>query len=53
MDELHWQSVGELARTIAAKQVSPVEVVQAHLARIEALDGKLRAFIMVMRESAL
>lgn len=43
----------ELARMIAAKKVSPVEVVQAHLDRIAALDGTLKAYITVMGESAL
>jgi aspartyl-tRNA(Asn)/glutamyl-tRNA(Gln) amidotransferase subunit A len=52
MAELVWASMGELARLIATKAVSPVEVVQAHLDRVEALDGKLRAFITVMAESA-
>ena len=43
----------ELARMIAAKKVSPVEVIQAHLDRIAALDGKLKSYITVMGESAL
>jgi aspartyl-tRNA(Asn)/glutamyl-tRNA(Gln) amidotransferase subunit A len=51
--ELFWTSAVDLARMIATKEVSPVEVVGAHLARIEALDGKLRAFIAVMAEQAL
>jgi aspartyl-tRNA(Asn)/glutamyl-tRNA(Gln) amidotransferase subunit A len=43
----------ELARMIATKKVSPVEVVQAHLDRISALDGKLKSYITVMGDSAL
>jgi aspartyl-tRNA(Asn)/glutamyl-tRNA(Gln) amidotransferase subunit A len=43
----------DLARMIASKKVSPVEVVQAHLDRIAALDGKLKSFITVMADSAL
>ena len=38
---------------IATKQVSPVEVVRAHLDRIAAVDQKLRAFITVCADSAL
>ena len=38
---------------IAAKQVSPVEVVRAHLERITALDGSLGAFITVTADAAL
>jgi aspartyl-tRNA(Asn)/glutamyl-tRNA(Gln) amidotransferase subunit A len=53
MDDLVWKSLGEQARLIAAKQVSPVELVTAHLDRIEALDSKLRAFITVTRDGAL
>ena len=53
MTDLVFTPLAGLARMIAAKQVSPMEVVSAHLARIDALDGKLRAFITVMRESAV
>jgi aspartyl-tRNA(Asn)/glutamyl-tRNA(Gln) amidotransferase subunit A len=53
VSELHWTPIGELAGLIARKKVSPVEVIEAHLGRIEALDRKLRAFLLVMRESAL
>jgi aspartyl-tRNA(Asn)/glutamyl-tRNA(Gln) amidotransferase subunit A len=53
MNDLVWRPMGELARLIREKTVSPVEVVQAHLDRIAALDGKLRAFITVLAEPAL
>jgi aspartyl-tRNA(Asn)/glutamyl-tRNA(Gln) amidotransferase subunit A len=52
MAELVWASMGELARLVATKAVSPVEVVQAHLDRISALDGRLRSYITVMGDSA-
>src|SRR5262244_236283 len=45
--------MADLGRMIATKQVSPVEVVQAHLDRIAALDPKLRAFITVCPDAAL
>ena len=51
--ELTWASAVDLARRMAAKQVSPVEVVQAHLDRIGRLDGALRAFITVTADAAL
>jgi aspartyl-tRNA(Asn)/glutamyl-tRNA(Gln) amidotransferase subunit A len=51
--DLAWTPMTELARLIATRVVSPVEVVQAHLDRIAALDGKLKAFITVMGESAM
>lgn len=43
----------ELARLIATKTVSPVEVVRAHLDRIAALDGNLHAYITVGADAAL
>ena len=43
----------ELARRLAAREVSPVEVVQAHLDRIAALDGRFRSYLTVMAEPAL
>lgn len=53
MSEMVWKPITELARLIAGKQISPVEVVRACLDRIEALDGKLKAFITVTGEAAL
>jgi aspartyl-tRNA(Asn)/glutamyl-tRNA(Gln) amidotransferase subunit A len=52
MTDLVWASMGELARLVASKAVSPVEIVQTHLDRIAALDGTLKAYITVMGESA-
>jgi aspartyl-tRNA(Asn)/glutamyl-tRNA(Gln) amidotransferase subunit A len=51
--DLHWASVAELARLIATKEVSPVEVVRAHLDRIAALDAGLRCFITLTADTAL
>ncbi len=53
MSELHWRSLAELGRMIATKQVSPVDVVRAHLDRVSALDGKLKSFITVCGDAAL
>jgi len=46
-------TVATLARAIAARKISPVEATQEHLARIERLDGRIRAFITVDAEGAL
>jgi aspartyl-tRNA(Asn)/glutamyl-tRNA(Gln) amidotransferase subunit A len=46
-------SAAETARAIRTKQVSPVEVVQAYLARIARLDTTLHAYITVLQEAAL
>jgi aspartyl-tRNA(Asn)/glutamyl-tRNA(Gln) amidotransferase subunit A len=53
VSELCWTSMTELARMIATRKVSPVEIVQAHLDRIAALDGKIKSYITVLGDSAL
>ncbi|MGH7353704.1 MAG: amidase [Candidatus Rokuibacteriota bacterium] len=53
MSELCWLPMTELARRIATKAVSPVEVVRLHLDRIAAHDPELRAFITVTADRAL
>ncbi len=53
MTGLHWRSMAELGGMIASKEVSPVEVVRAHLDRVAALDGTLKAFITVCGDQAL
>ena len=52
-DEVLWRSALELAAAIRAKQVSPVEVVEAILARVEALNPRLNAFCLVANDIAL
>ena len=39
------------AALVRDKQLSPVELVSAYLDRIDRLDGRLRAYITVCRES--
>ncbi len=51
--DLAFAPVADLARMIARKEVSPVEVVRVHLERIAALDATLRAYITVCDEAAL
>jgi len=53
MNDLHWLGVMDLAGAIAAKKLSPVEVVSAHLARIGALDDRLRSYLAVFADTAL
>ena len=53
MTDLAWMSIAELAGRIRARQVSPVEAMQACLERIERLNGGLRAFISIYPEQAL
>lgn len=51
--EICWLSAGQLARLIQKKEISPVEVVEAHLARIEYLEPTLNSFITVLAEEAM
>jgi len=52
-DDLAFSSVVELAGLVRARRVSPVELAQVYLARIERLDAKLGAYITVLREAAV
>ena len=49
----HWLSAAQIAGAFAAKTLSPVELLTALLARIEALDPKLNAFIRLDADSAM
>jgi aspartyl-tRNA(Asn)/glutamyl-tRNA(Gln) amidotransferase subunit A len=51
-DALCWTSASELAGLIRRKAVSPVEVVDVVLARIDRLDPTLNAFVTVTAEAA-
>ena len=67
-DELHYLTVTELSRLIAAKELSPVELTRAYLARADAIDrvpfrlpadpsvntdGQLASIMTLAREEAL
>ena len=52
-DELCFTSATELARRVRSKELSPVEIMQAVLARIEALNPRLNAFCTLTGERAL
>lgn len=53
MADLIKLTAAEIAAKIAAGEVTAVEVTEAHLARIEAVDEKVHAFLHVDREGAL
>jgi aspartyl-tRNA(Asn)/glutamyl-tRNA(Gln) amidotransferase subunit A len=50
--ELHWLTIAEAARQIERRRLSPVELADALLARIEALDPQLNAFLLPTPEKA-
>lgn len=51
--DLHYLSVAEAAAEIAAKRLSPVELTQAYLDRIAAVNPAINAYITVTADSAL
>jgi Asp-tRNA(Asn)/Glu-tRNA(Gln) amidotransferase A subunit family amidase len=52
MSELTFLSAVEMAARIRCKELSPVELLEAHLTRIEKLNPKLNAFIQVDTDRA-
>ena len=52
-DEICFLSVRQLSRLIQKKELSPVELVQAHLSRIESLEPKLNSFITFLPDRAM
>jgi len=46
-------TIAEASALISKRELSPVELVQSRLERIERLDGKLNSFIRVLSEEAL
>jgi amidase len=51
--DLHYLTITELAARLAARELSPVEVTEAMLARIDALDGHLHSYLTVTADLAL
>src|SRR5712692_5145524 len=52
-DESAFTPATELRRLIAAKAISPVELVELYLRRIERLDSRLHSYLTVVRDQAL
>jgi len=52
-NDLCYLSIAEAANKLQARELSPVELTQAHLERIQALDGQLNAYITVLSDRAL
>src|SRR5215510_16220095 len=50
---LHWQTISELSRRIHNGILSPVELMEHLLNRVEALDGPLHSFRLLSRERAM
>ena len=52
MSDLQWLGAAAAARAFAARQLSPVALMQALLAHIAALDPKINAFIRLDADAA-
>lgn len=51
--EIIFEEATEHARAIRAKEISPVELVEAYLERIEELDPQINAFVTVVADKAI
>src|SRR5204862_5062572 len=51
--DIAFLTIAELNRLYRQRELSPVEVTKALLARIAAHDGKLHSFLLVTQEAAL
>lgn len=51
-EDLIWKSAHELSQLYRRREVSPVEVVEASLARLEEVNPRLNAFVTVTADSA-
>src|SRR3984893_13467140 len=52
MDSIYFADIADVALKIRTRQISPCEIVDAHLERIEKLQPKLNAFVHVDVEGA-
>jgi aspartyl-tRNA(Asn)/glutamyl-tRNA(Gln) amidotransferase subunit A len=50
--ELHWLTIADAARLIESRRLSPLELTDGLLARIDALDPQLNAFLLPTPEKA-
>ncbi|MDE0204481.1 MAG: hypothetical protein OXP66_00410, partial [Candidatus Tectomicrobia bacterium] len=52
-EELTRGTISDMAVRLSKGQVSPVDVTSAHLARIERLNGALKAYLTVLPQRAM
>ena len=50
---LHFKTIAEVASLIETKQLSPVELTEAILGRIESVDGQHKSYATVMADQAM
>ena len=52
MDKVYFVGIAEIVERVRRKQISPVEIIESHLARIEKLQPQLNAFVHLDVEGA-
>ena len=50
---LHFKTISEVASLIESKQLSPVELTETMLARIDSVDGRFKSYATVMADQAM
>ncbi|MFC4275827.1 amidase [Achromobacter aloeverae] len=50
--ELHFLTASEAGRLLQARKLSPVELLDAFLQRIEAVDGRLKSYLLMTADTA-
>ena len=53
MTELHYMTIREAGGLIRDRKLSPVELTQAFLNRIQAVDGRVRSYVTLTADSAM
>ena len=53
MNNLHKLSISEASELLNKKDLSPVDLVNAHLTRIKETESKLNSFITVLEDTAI
>src|SRR5712675_125408 len=52
MKTFHYASIADITASVRSKKLSPMEIVNAHLKRIEAMRSKLNAFVHIDADGA-
>ena len=52
-EPLHYKTITELSGLIKNREISPVEITEAQLARIGTVDGRLKSYATVMTDQAM
>ncbi|MCH8206722.1 MAG: aspartyl/glutamyl-tRNA amidotransferase subunit A [Chloroflexi bacterium] len=52
-EDIFFLSIAEAAELIAGRELSPVEIIDAHLERVERTDRQLNSFITLLRDESI